>query len=654
MQRQSIIKNRLPIGSLILLALAAALFPALAWADPVLPTIPAGTFTVPAATGIAATDTANLTATLTAAANSANHGGTVIVPAGTYLCNNFSIPSNINLQLNSGANIYNNSPLTTLINIGSGHDIAITGSGAIDGRATTTKGSGNLITISHVTNLLVSGVTICNSSKFHLVPADITNMTIDGININDAYTKSMNGGNYLGNTDGIDYSGSHILIKNCNIDDGDDNIVAKPSSYFCSDILITNCTIGHGHGISVGGQTQAGLDGLTVKNCTFNGTDNGLRLKAGPAVLDGSAFGGLGGVVKNVSYSDISMTNVANPIIINSWYVSGDRYGAFIHGSSGNAQWGPSDLHTLTNPGETLHTVDQQNNSTAKVPFYDNIRYTNITAIGASNNAAIIYGLNSQPANPGDPQRNIDNISFNNVHLSASYGADIYYGSNLDLSGLFVTPTNGNQMNQYNNSYFMSGYTIWQGGNVTYGSATDWVNAYNWTSDSTPLGAGKKVAFGHQPASNNVVDMILSPKTVGIISFSADTSTTIQSSGGYSLTLNNNASAAVINVSGSHTISAPVVLSSDVNITGSGSLGLTGGISGAHAINVQGGNVAAKSINVNTLTVGSGATVTIQAIPGGPASLNEDLKSVPEPSTVILIVTGAFSLFVFAWRRQGY
>ena len=128
---------------------------------------------------------------------------------------------------------------------------------------------------------------------------------------------------YLGNTDGIDYSGSHILIKNCNIDDGDDNIVAKPSSnHFCSDILIKDCTIGHGHGISVGGQTDAGLDGLTVKNCTFNGTDNGLRLKAGPALLDGSTFGGLGGVVKNVSFSDITMTNVKYPIIINSWYMT--------------------------------------------------------------------------------------------------------------------------------------------------------------------------------------------------------------------------------------------------------------------------------------------------------------------------------------------
>ena len=200
MRRQNTVQIISPIGYLCylcLLALTAALLPAFAFADPMLPTIPSGTFTVPAATGIAATDTANLKATLTAAGNS-RRGGTVIVPSGTYLCNTFSIPSNVNLQLSSGANIQNATPLNTLISISSGHDIAITGSGTIDGRATTTKGSSNLVVIYSVTNLLVSGVTICNSSHFHLVPANITNMTIDGININDTYTKSMNGGEYLG------------------------------------------------------------------------------------------------------------------------------------------------------------------------------------------------------------------------------------------------------------------------------------------------------------------------------------------------------------------------------------------------------------------------------------------------------------------------
>ena len=399
----------------------------------------------------------------------------------------------------------------------------------------------------------------------------------------------------------------------------------------------------------MGGQTNAGLNGLTVSNCTFNGTTNGLRMKAGPYMLDGAIYkngSGLGGIVQNVSFSNITMTGVAYPIIINSWYIGNDYYGY--------SQQSPSALHTLTNPGETLHTVDQQNNSTALVPFYDNIRYTNITATGSTNNVAIIYGLDSQPANPGDPQRNIDNVSFNNVHLSGSYGADIYYASRLDLSGLFVTPGSGPATNPYGNSTLMSGYTIWQGGNITQGngSATDWVNPYNWTSDVTPGGAGKKVAFGNQDPSNSVVDMVSSPKTVGCISFSAGpSSTTIQSSGGYSLTLNNSGAASIIDVSGSQTIAVPVVLNNDVNITGTGTLNLTGGISGAYAVNLQGGNVAAESINVSTLTLAAGSVLTIQAIPGGPQG--GTITPVPEPAAFVLFGIAVIGMLAFAWQRQA-
>jgi polygalacturonase len=106
-------------------------------ADPTLSTIPANTFTVPAATGNATTDTSNIVATITAAANAG--GGTVVVPAGTYLSNSFALKSNINLHLDSGATIRNNAPTSAFITTsGPLHDIAITGSGIIDGRATTT------------------------------------------------------------------------------------------------------------------------------------------------------------------------------------------------------------------------------------------------------------------------------------------------------------------------------------------------------------------------------------------------------------------------------------------------------------------------------------------------------------------------------------
>lgn len=417
------------IAPAVVLAVAASG----ALAAPDLPIIPVATFTVPAATGNAATDTANLQATLTAAKNAG--GGTVSVPAGTYLSNPLTISSNVNLFLSSGATVRNNSTAASLLtSSGSNlHDIQISGSGTLDGRATAAS-TARLVDIRNVTRLAVTGITLQNSSNFHLVVSNDNHLTIDNVKINDDFSRSSNGGQYLSNTDGIDYSGQHVLIQNCTINCGDDDIVAKPGSTFCSDIRIQNCTIGAGHGISVGGQTNSGLDGLTVANCTFTGTTNGLRLKAGR---------GQGGTVKNVLFAGITMTNVANPIIINSWYDTGDHYGSKELSSLTN-----SGTFNPNNPGDPAITVDQLGNATDLYPFYDNITYSHITATGATSNVAIIYGLNSSPAAGAGPQplRNIDNVAFDAVNLSGNYGADLFYTSNLNLTGLTVNASRSNAL----------------------------------------------------------------------------------------------------------------------------------------------------------------------------------------------------------------
>ncbi len=413
----------------LLAAAVIGTIPLIAAADPALPIIPANTFTVAAATDNATTDTANLKLALTNAKNAG--GGTVIVPAGTYLSNTLTLTSSINLQLSAGATIQNATPANTLITTtGTLHDISITGSGILDGHAITTS-SNNLINLQGITRLLISGVTVENSSHEHLVVEKDTNATINGVQINDTFSKSQNRNSYLANTDGIDFSGTGFLIENTTVNDGDDDIVAKPGSTNTSNVTIINDTIGAGHGISIGGQTNANMSNMIVSNITFNGTDNGVRLKAGT---------GQGGVVTNISFSNITMTNVATPIIINSWYQSGDSYGSL--------QMSGSQMHTVTNPGETPYAVNQTTNANLD-PFWDNISYSNITATGATQNVAIIYGLDSVAASASDPPRNIDTISFSNVHLSGGFGADIYYTSNLDLSGLTVTPGSGAAFNLF-------------------------------------------------------------------------------------------------------------------------------------------------------------------------------------------------------------
>jgi autotransporter-associated beta strand protein len=76
-----------------------------------------------------------------------------------------------------------------------------------------------------------------------------------------------------------------------------------------------------------------------------------------------------------------------------------------------------------------------------------------------------------------------------------------------------------------------------------------------------------------------------------------------------------------------------------------------GAISGSGITKIDAGaSLTAASINQGTLTIGSGATVTIQAIPGGPQS--GPITSVPEPSALLLLA-GALFLAMFAWARKG-
>ena len=201
-------------------------------------------------------------------------------------------------------------------------------------------------------------------------------------------------------------------------------------------------------------------------------------------------------------------------------------------------------------------------------------------------------------------------------------------------------------------SYFIAN-TIWdwQGGNSSgaANSAANW-KVGGYSVSHAPSGAGYNFSFGNQSAANNVVDMTSAGLTVGNITFTAGTSTTIQSTGGYSLTLDNLGSDSTISVAGTHTISAPVLMDNDVNVSGAGTLNLSGGISGSYMLDVLSGNVTAKNILVSTLTIGSGATVTIQAIPGGP--LSGDITPVPEPSTFVLLAIGTLFTAGYGWRRR--
>ncbi|MCC6124135.1 MAG: peptidylprolyl isomerase [Pirellulales bacterium] len=174
----------------------------------------------------------------------------------------------------------------------------------------------------------------------------------------------------------------------------------------------------------------------------------------------------------------------------------------------------------------------------------------------------------------------------------------------------------------------------WQGGAAA--DPSDWSVASNWiATGSAPGGPGSQVGFGNQSPNYNTVNLNTAGQTVGDIRFAAGTGTTIMSSGGHGLTLNNLANPAVISVAGTHIISVPVILGGNVNISGTGTLSLSGGISGAHALKFTGNVLNASSVRVDALTIG-GAT---------PAA-------VPEPSALALLGVGFAGLFAIGRRLK--
>src|ERR1019366_3301695 len=283
--------------------------------------------------------------------------------------------------------------------------------------------------------------------------------------IADPGTLAANGNSYLSNTDGIDFAGSNFTIKNCNVNDGDDDICAKPASNACSNILITNDTIGAGHGISVGGGTAFGISKMTVSNVPFNGTADGLRLKAQDSSATGSSpGGGTSHPVVNVLYSNIVMTNVSNPIVIDSFY-----------GVNSGGQTGQNNFPS--SPTQTNYAAD------STTPMWENVSFSNVT-INTTSNGGVIYDLNTTPSN-------LDGLSFNNVNINSGSAMNLWWGTNINLSGLTVNHTVNQQdltnvtpAGAANITWNNTGATV-AGTSLGDGATWDTVANQNWNNQST-------------------------------------------------------------------------------------------------------------------------------------------------------------------------
>lgn len=115
------------------------------------------------------------------------------------------------------------------------------------------------------------------------------------------------------NTDGIHVSASHgVKIKDSVVRTGDDCISIVSNS---SRIKIRNIACGPGHGISIGSLGKSNSSSLVrdvmVDGAFLSNTDNGVRIKT---------WQGGGGNATNITFQNIFMENVSNPIIIDQYY----------------------------------------------------------------------------------------------------------------------------------------------------------------------------------------------------------------------------------------------------------------------------------------------------------------------------------------------
>ncbi|MBJ7221869.1 MULTISPECIES: glycoside hydrolase family 28 protein [unclassified Brenneria] len=306
--------------------------------------------TTPAACAVLQSQGSIATKDIQKALNSCSQGKAVKLAAGgksaVFLSGSITIPSGVSLWIDKGVTLraVNNAAAFNagsgtcgtldnsgkgclpLIKVNAAQNSGIYGPGTIDGQggvalqdkkvswwalAASAKvkkmkqNAPRLIQINKSKNFTLYNVTLTNSPNFHVVFSDSDGLTAWKTTIKTPATAR--------NTDGIDpISSQNITIAYSNISTGDDNVAIKAYSGRASaqNISIIHNQFGSGHGMSIGSETM-GVYGVLVDDLIMNGTTNGLRIKS-----DKSAAG----IVNGVTYKNVTMTNVAKPIVIDTVY----------------------------------------------------------------------------------------------------------------------------------------------------------------------------------------------------------------------------------------------------------------------------------------------------------------------------------------------
>lgn len=359
-----------------------------------------------------ARDTAAIQAAIDAC--HARGGGTVLVPAGTYLTGALTMRSNITLHLDAGATLLGSEdpddypvissrwegaeqPTHAPLIGGRGlQNVAVVGRGTVDGRGAVwwlrfrsralAHPRPRLIAFDDCRNLLISGITALNSPSWTINPVRCAVVNIHHVTIVNPADSP--------NTDGINPdSCSDVHIADCYISVGDDCITIKSGTEHerperlapCQNITITNCTMANGHGgVVIGSEMSGDVRNVVIANCVFVGTDRGIRFKSRR---------GRGGTVEDVRVTNVVMTDVLCPLTMNLYYACG--------------AW-----------GDTGISDKRPRPVSARTPRFRRISISHMSASGARTAAGFLYGLAEMP---------LEDIALEDVRISMAAGGEPGY-----------------------------------------------------------------------------------------------------------------------------------------------------------------------------------------------------------------------------------
>ncbi len=394
---------------------------------------------------------------------SARGGGRVVVPAGTFFTGPIVLLSKINLFLASPTSVikfttdptkYNPLVETSfegtlimnyhpLISANGATDIAITGTGTLEGNATAADwyapmwtamsfdqapridnqmhklpvtsriyGDGHflrpsLIEFMHCQNILLDGFTAQHSPFWTIHPVMSSNIT--GRNLTIIGT--------VGNTDGFDpESCVDVLLKNLNIQVGDDSIAIKAGRDLdgrtlytpTKNVVIQDCHLstgnpGHGGAVAIGSEMSAGVSNVYEENVTYTtGLNGGLQAQA--IYLKGSIY--RGGYIRDFYARQLTVDQISTFLWVNGQY--GDAAnapsgrptafiqidninvdGAMVNGVTGGAFWLTG--ADATRPETNIHlsnivVAHGAALGTGRVAHYSGLTATNVTVNGAAFN----------------------------------------------------------------------------------------------------------------------------------------------------------------------------------------------------------------------------------------------------------------------------